>query len=99
MDVRAKNFEALRESALFQTIPADVRDRVRDLRATSVGFGAGPGFVAQRRHTYPEPVHLAEALSWIEAQTSFKRAHVELEDGRRVLFDPNGFEFVSEQGG
>ena len=86
----------LRDDARFQTIPEEIQDRIRDLRAITVGFGAGPGFAAQRHHEYPEPVHLSEALAWIEAQTSFKRAHIEFENGLRVLFDPNGFEFIRE---
>jgi hypothetical protein len=92
------NLEALKDNALFQTIPEEIQDRIRDLRAINVGFGPGPGFAAQRHHDYPEPVHLSEALAWIEAQTSFKRAHIELEDGLRVLFDPNGFELIREPG-
>lgn len=98
MDAHVTNLEALKDNALFRTIPEEIQDRIRDLRAINVGFGVGPGFAAQRHHEYREPVHLSEALTWIEAQTSFKRAHIEFENGLRGLFDPNGFEFLRERG-
>jgi hypothetical protein len=97
MDAHVRNLEALKESALFATIPEDVQERIRDGRVTQVGFGAGPGFVASRIHDYPEPVHVAEALAWLATyQTIFKRAHMKFEDGFKVYFDPNRFEFARE---
>jgi hypothetical protein len=77
---------------LITTIPDDIRAKIAALRATDVGFGAGPGFCAGKFHTYPEAVALDEALTWIERyRQALRRAHARLEDGSVLWFEPSGF--------
>ena len=79
-------------SSLFASIPSDVRNQIAGRLATEVGFGAGPGCVAVNIRTLDPPVSLEVALSWLEGYRSvFRRGHVELADGTRLFFDPNGF--------
>ncbi len=97
LDAHVRNIESLRESVLYQSIPAEIQDRIRDLRVTNVGIGGGPSSVAQRHHAFPEPVRLWEALSWIESHPSHRQAYVEFEGGFSIVFDSVGFHGVRER--
>lgn len=78
--------------ALLATIPDEIRARIADRRATEVGFGAGPGCIGVKREPLAPPARLEIALAWLERyRTTLRRGHVTLDDGTRLLFDPNGF--------
>lgn len=85
-------------SALLDSIPEPLRNEVKQLRANEVGFRTGPGFVAGELKALVPPVPISEALTWLDRYRSvFRKAHVELVDGRRLWFVPTGFIEATER--
>jgi hypothetical protein len=77
---------------LASTIPADVRALVGMLRVVEVGFGAGPGFMGQWRQKCDPSLGIDEALEILEPRRDvFRRAHIQLEDGTTLFFEPAGY--------
>ena len=77
---------------LLSTIPEHIRAKTKQLRATDVGFGAGPGCCSGTFHKYDVPVALDEALAWIERHRhALSKAHARLENGSILWFESSGF--------
>jgi hypothetical protein len=65
--------------------------RFHPYRAVEAGFGAGPGCVAGEVRTFDPPVPVPDALAWLERYCHvLLRAHVRLDDGRRLTFERCG---------
>ena len=70
------------------TLPSSLQPLVREPWVEQAGFGAGPGFVAGRRHTFKSPVMITDGLAWLALYASvFRVAHLRLVDGTTLFFD------------
>ena len=73
-------------------LPDSLRARLDEPCVTGWGFAAGPAFAAQYRQHAETPRVLREVLTELFARRmSFKRAHVDLDDGTRVVFEPTRY--------
>jgi hypothetical protein len=62
-------------------------ERMRGRTVRLVGFGAGPGFIAQKTIEFPAPVSLEIALACLgEYSGVLRRARMELDDGVMLGF-------------
>lgn len=79
-------------ASLASTLPPDVLRTIEGRVAVEVGFGAGPGFAAQMIRQLAPTESVRDALERLERyRDRFRRAHIRLDDGSRLLFEPTGF--------
>lgn len=78
---------------LIETIPPETLGNVRTKKIVLAGFGAGPGFVAQKTEKFEPPVDFPLGMAWLERwKDTFKRTRLEFEDGSRLVFWGSKFE-------
>ena len=78
--------------AMMKTVPPEIREEVRKKKVVLAGFGAGPGFAAQKTEEFSPPADFDSAMAWLERYGHvLKRARLDFEDGSRMFF--HGAEF------
>lgn len=78
---------------MIKTVPSEIRKKVSREKVILAGFGAGPGFAAQKAQVFSPPADFDCAMAWLEGYRHvIKRARLEFKDGSRMYFYGRKFE-------